>query len=60
MALLIPFCLVSTTRTPLLSFAIGQLIIFKADADHSLGRYSSVRNKNTEDVYIAREYTNYP
>ena len=60
MALLIPFWLVSTTQTPLLSFTIGQLIIFKADAYHSLGGYSIVRNKTTEDVYIAREHTNYP
>jgi chlorobactene glucosyltransferase len=55
MALLIPFWLVSITRTPLFCFAIGQLIIFKADMYHALGGYSSVRNKITEDVYIARE-----
>jgi chlorobactene glucosyltransferase len=55
MALLLPFWLISTTRIPLFSFAIGQLMIFKADTYHSIGGYSTVRKKITEDVYIARE-----
>lgn len=55
MAILIPFWLIPTTRIPLFSFAIGQLILFKADTYHAIGGYSCVRDKITEDVYMARK-----
>lgn len=55
MAILIPFWLIPTTRLPLFSFAIGQLILFKAETYRKIGGYSCVRDKITEDVYIARK-----
>jgi chlorobactene glucosyltransferase len=54
-AMVLPLWLVATTRTPALSFAIGQLIMFRRHAFQAIGGYSSVRGQISDDLGIARE-----
>jgi chlorobactene glucosyltransferase len=42
-------------RIPIISFAIGQFLIFRAKSYHNSGGYETVKKEITEDVYISRE-----
>jgi chlorobactene glucosyltransferase len=54
-AMVLPLWLIGATRTPSLSFAIGQLIVFRRRAFEAIGGYASVRAQISDDVAIARE-----
>jgi len=54
-AMLLPLWLIGATRTPGLSFAIGQLIVFRRRAFEAIGGYASVKGQISDDVAIARE-----
>jgi chlorobactene glucosyltransferase len=53
--LLLPLWLVQTTREPLFAFAIGQFAVFRTSTFREMNGYESVKQKITEDIYIARE-----
>ncbi len=54
-ALILPLWLIPNTKASWLSFAIGQLIIFKRKAFESIGGYSSISGHISDDIFIARE-----
>ena len=54
-ALILPLWLIPSTKVPSLSFAIGQLILFKRTAFEAIGGYASVSEYISDDIYVARE-----
>ncbi len=54
-AMLLPLWLIGVTRAPALSFAIGQMIIFRRSAFEAIGGWSSVKAQISDDVGVARE-----
>ncbi len=54
-AMVLPLWLIGATRVPGLSFAIGQLIVFRRRAFEAIGGYAAVSNQISDDVAIARE-----
>jgi len=54
-AMVLPLWLIGATRVPGLSFAIGQLIVFRRRAFDDIGGYAAVSDQITDDVAIARE-----
>ena len=54
-AMVLPLWLIGATRAPGLSFAIGQLIMFRRRAFDAIGGYSAVSGQISDDVAIARE-----
>ena len=54
-AMLLPLWLIGATRAPGLSFAIGQMIIFRRGAFEAIGGWSSVKGQISDDVGVARE-----
>lgn len=52
---LLPLWLISTTKHPLFAFAIGQFAVFRASTFKEMDGYTSVKQRITEDIYIARE-----
>lgn len=50
----LPFWLIKHTRTPLVSHAIGQLMIFTREAFEGSGGFAVVRDKILEDIHMAR------
>ncbi|MGO9307475.1 MAG: glycosyltransferase [Spirochaetia bacterium] len=54
-AMLLPLWLITALPAPGLSFAIGQLIVFRRSAFESIGGYARVRGQITDDLAIARE-----
>lgn len=54
-AMVLPLWLIGATRVPGLSFAIGQLIMFRRRAFDDIGGYAAVSDQITDDVAIARE-----
>jgi len=54
-AMLLPLWLIAAFRSPALSFAIGQVIVFRRAAFESIGGYTRVRGMITDDLAIARE-----
>jgi len=54
-AMVLPLWLIAALRAPGLSFAIGQVIIFRRHAFEAIGGYSRVAGKITDDLAIARE-----
>jgi len=54
-AMVLPLWLIGATKLPGLSFAIGQLIVFRRQAFETIGGYASVRDHISDDVAIARE-----
>ncbi len=54
-AIIMPLWLIAATRTPILSFAIGQIVVFRRKAFEAIGGYSRVSGQITEDICIARE-----
>jgi chlorobactene glucosyltransferase len=54
-AMVLPLWLIGATRASGLSFAIGQLIVFRRRAFEAIGGYASVRDQISDDVAIARE-----
>jgi len=53
--MVLPLWLIGATRVPGLSFAIGQLIVFRRRAFDDIGGYAAVSDQITDDVAIARE-----
>ena len=54
-AMVIPLWLIGATRVPGLSFAIGQVIVFRRRAFDAMGGYAVVKGQISDDVAIARE-----
>jgi chlorobactene glucosyltransferase len=54
-AMVLPLWLIAALRAPGLSFAIGQVIIFRRYAFDAIGGYSRVAGRITDDLAIARE-----
>ncbi len=54
-AMLLPLWLIGFLPAPALSFAIGQVIVFRRSAFEAIGGYSRVRTTISDDLAIARE-----
>jgi chlorobactene glucosyltransferase len=54
-AMLLPLWLITALPAPALSFAIGQLLMFRRSAFEAIGGYSRVRGQISDDLAIARE-----
>jgi chlorobactene glucosyltransferase len=54
-AMVLPLWLIASLPAPGLSFAIGQMIMFRRRAFEAIGGYSRVRGKISDDLAIARE-----
>jgi len=54
-AMVLPLWLIAALPTPGLSFAIGQLIMFRKSAYQAIGGYASVAGQITDDLAVARE-----
>ncbi len=54
-AMVLPLWLIGASRAPGLSFAIGQLIVFRRFAFEAIGGYAAVRGQISDDMAIARE-----
>jgi len=54
-AIVLPLWLIGVTHAPGLSFAIGQLIVFRRRAFDAIGGYAAVSGQISDDVAIARE-----
>jgi chlorobactene glucosyltransferase len=54
-AMLLPLWLITALPAPGLSFAIGQLIVFRRGAFESIGGYARVCSQISDDLAIARE-----
>jgi chlorobactene glucosyltransferase len=54
-AMVLPLWLIAALPAPGLSFAIGQMIMFRRRAFEAIGGYSRVRGKISDDLAIARE-----
>jgi chlorobactene glucosyltransferase len=54
-AFILPLWLVPSTRIPGLSFAIGQMIMFKRHAFEAIGGYAAISEYISDDIFIARE-----
>jgi chlorobactene glucosyltransferase len=54
-ALVLPLWLISTLRAPVLSFAIGQVMMFRRRAFQAIGGYARVAGTISDDLAIARE-----
>jgi chlorobactene glucosyltransferase len=54
-ALVLPLWLISTLRAPGLSFAIGQVMMFRRGAFQAIGGYGCVAGTISDDLAIARE-----
>lgn len=54
-AMVLPLWLIAALPAPGLSFAIGQMIMFRRGAFEAIGGYSRVRGKISDDLAIARE-----
>ncbi len=52
--IILPLWLIAATRFLSLSHAIGQFIMFKAEAYKSIGGYEAVRNQVSEDIHMSR------
>ncbi|MBI9108940.1 MAG: glycosyltransferase family 2 protein [Spirochaetales bacterium] len=54
-ALFLPLWGLPFIPLPIISMAIGQFLLFKADSYRESGGYETVKKEITEDVYISRE-----
>jgi chlorobactene glucosyltransferase len=54
-AMVLPLWLIAALPAPGLSFAIGQMIVFRRQAYEAMGGYSGVRGEISDDLAIARE-----
>lgn len=54
-AMVLPLWLIAALPAPGLSFAIGQVIMFRRSAFEAIGGYARVAEKITDDLAIARE-----
>ncbi|MBN1836608.1 MAG: glycosyltransferase [Spirochaetales bacterium] len=54
-AVIMPIWLIAATRTPLLSFAIGQFIVVRREAYEAIGGYAAVSGQISDDIYLARK-----
>ncbi len=54
-AMVLPLWLIAALPAPGLSFAIGQLIMFRRSAYQAIGGYASVAHEITDDLAVARE-----
>jgi chlorobactene glucosyltransferase len=53
-ALFLPVWLIPRTKTPDISFAIGQFVIGRASAFRAIGGYENIRNSLVDDISLAR------
>ncbi len=54
-AVIMPLWLIPVTRTPFLSFAVGQVVMFRRKGYESSGGYASVSGEISDDIHIARQ-----
>jgi chlorobactene glucosyltransferase len=54
-AMILPLWLIPVSREPVLSFAIGQLMLFRKGAFVRIGGYTRVAEQISDDVAVARE-----
>jgi chlorobactene glucosyltransferase len=54
-AFFLPLWLIPGSRMSALSFAIGQLILFRRRAFERIGGYASVAHRISDDIFVARE-----
>lgn len=54
-AMILPLWLIPVSREPALSFAIGQVMLFRREAFQRIGGYSRVAEQISDDVAVARE-----
>jgi chlorobactene glucosyltransferase len=52
--MVLPLWLIPRSTASMLSFAVGQLVMFRRQAFESIDGYSSVSEQITEDVFVAR------
>ena len=52
--MVLPLWLIPRSNTSMLSFAVGQLVMFRRRAFEAIDGYSSVSNQISEDVFVAR------
>jgi chlorobactene glucosyltransferase len=51
---IMPLWLIAVTHTPVFSFAVGQMIMFRRKAFEGIGGFSSVSMRISEDIYVCR------
>jgi chlorobactene glucosyltransferase len=51
---IMPLWLIAVTRTPMFSFAVGQVVMFRRKAFEAIGGFSSVSRRISEDIYVCR------
>jgi chlorobactene glucosyltransferase len=51
---IMPLWLIAVTRTPVFSFAVGQVVMFRRKAFEAIGGFSSVSQRISEDIYVCR------
>jgi chlorobactene glucosyltransferase len=54
-AMILPLWLITATKAPGLSFAIGQFLIFKRQAYEAIGGYASISQHISDDIFVVRE-----
>ena len=54
-ALILPLWLIPNMKSPGMSFAIGQFIMFKRDAFEAIGGFSNISTRISDDIFIVRE-----
>jgi chlorobactene glucosyltransferase len=54
-AMVLPLWLIGATRVPGISFAIGQLIMFRRSAYEAIGGYAAVSDQISDDMAIVKE-----
>jgi chlorobactene glucosyltransferase len=53
-AIVLPLWLIPKSNSCMLSFAVGQLVMFRRRAFEAIGGYTSIADQITEDVFVAR------
>jgi len=53
--MILPLWLIAVTKSPGLSFAIGQFIMFRRQAYERIGGYASVSEHISDDIFVVRE-----
>ena len=53
-AIIMPFWLVHRTSAPMLTMAVGQMVVFRREAFEAIGGYTPVADQISEDIFIAR------
>jgi chlorobactene glucosyltransferase len=53
-AILMPFWLVPRSNSPMVTMAVGQMVVFRREAFQAIGGYTAVAGQISEDIFIAR------